>query len=60
MVMMVLSSIVAGYNDLKYHRLGYLAMFVNVATNLLHVQVRLGMLGLGCCHALWDLRAAIR
>lgn len=39
MVMMVLSSIVAGYNDLKYHRLGYLAMFVNVATNLLHVQL---------------------
>lgn len=39
MMMLVLGSFVAGYNDLKYDFVGYLSMFFNVLTNLLHVQV---------------------
>jgi len=39
MGMLVLGSMVAGYNDLQYDTLGYLAMFFNVSTNLCHVQL---------------------
>jgi len=39
MVMLVLGSLVAGFNDLKYDTIGYLSMFFNVSTNLLHVQL---------------------
>ena len=39
MMMLLMGSVVAGFNDLKYDHLGYLAMFVNVCTNLMHVQL---------------------
>ncbi len=39
MCMLVLGSLVAGYNDLKYDFWGYFSMFVNVSTNIAHVTV---------------------
>jgi len=38
MIMLVLGSLVAGYNDLKFNAAGYAWMGVNVAANLVHVQ----------------------
>lgn len=39
MTMMVISSAIAGYNDLKFDLDGYIAMFFNVVTNLIHVNL---------------------
>lgn len=39
MIMLTLGSLVAGYNDLKFDLAGYLAMFFNVLTNILHVTL---------------------
>ncbi|KAJ1489600.1 hypothetical protein T484DRAFT_3470976 [Baffinella frigidus] len=39
MLMLFMGSFVAGFYDLKYDFYGYLAMFLNVATNVIHVNV---------------------
>jgi len=39
MLMLMLGSVVAGYNDLKFDLAGYLAMFFNVLTNIIHVSL---------------------
>lgn len=39
MAMLILGSVVAGYNDLSFNAIGYFWMAINVSANLTHVQL---------------------